>query len=168
LENKISFGASAGTGRSLFSNTNGQHTESRNAGVNVGWMRQTLSVYYAQSGGTAIITSQGLVPVNVPGLSSAQVMPYSGKSYNAGYANTLVKNLNLSFTWSRFMSTGTGTGLFSNVSAETYSGNASYLYRKVSLFANFVHTKQGASATTTSPINETIFYVGVSRWFNFF
>lgn len=168
LENKISFGANAGIGRSLFSNTHGQSTETKNAGFNLGWMKQSLSAYYAESSGEAIITSQGLVAVTAPGLSSNQVVPYSGKSYNAGYANTLIKNLNVSFAWSRFMSEGTGTGLFSNVSAETYSGGAVYTYRKLNILANFAHSQQGASVTTALPSNITVFYFGISRWFNFF
>lgn len=169
LLHRISFGASAGYGRSLFSNVAvAPSTETRNAGVNFGWMKQNLSAYYAESLGNMIVTGQGLTPVPVPGLSSNQIIPFSGKSYNAGYANTLIKHTSLSLSWSKFTSAGTGTGLFSNLSSEQYSGSLAYNYRKLNFIANFVHSEQGASVTTALPSNITIYYFGVSRWFDFF
>ncbi len=168
LAHGISFGANAGYGRSLYSNVQGPATELKNAGVNFGWMKQSLSVYYAESSGNMIVTNQGLVQNPVPGLGSNQTVPFSGKSYNAGYANTLIKNTALSLAWSRFVSTGSGTGLLSDTSSEQYSGSLAYAYRKLNFTANFVHSEQGASVTTALPSNITVFYVGVSRWFNFF
>lgn len=169
LLHRISFGASAGYGRSLFSNVAGApSTEMRNAGVNFGWMKQNLSAYYAESLGNMIVTNQGLTPVPVPGLSSNQVIPFSGKSYNAGYANALIKHTTLSLSWSKFTSTSTGTGLFSNLSGEQYTGSLSYNFRKVNFVANYAHSEQGASVTTALPSNITVYYFGVSRWFNFF
>lgn len=168
LLDRISFGANAGIGRSLFTNVNGQSTETKNAGVNLGWMKQTFNASYADSSGSAIITSQGLVPVPVPGLPSKSVENFSGKSYTAGYANTLIKNLSLNFGWGRFMSSGTGTGLFSNVSSENYHGGMIYSYRKIQFIANFAHSKQGASTTTALPSDINVFYFGLSRWFNVF
>ncbi len=168
VADRMSFGATAGYGRSLFSTQQGQSTKTENAGVYLGWMKQTLSGNYGESGGTAIITSAGLVAVTTPGLNTAQITPYSGKSYNVGYANTLIKNLNLSFSWSRFLSTGTGAGLFSNVSAETYLGSATYQYRKIDFIANYSQSHQGASNTSAAPSNITVYYFGISRWFDFF
>ncbi len=168
LLGKLSFGASAGMGRSLFTSVEGQSTESKTAGVNLGWMKQTLSVFYADSSGTAILTSQGPVGVPVPGLVSSEIMPYSGKSYSAGYGNSLIKHTSLNLTWAKFESTGTGTGLFSNVSSQTYSGSMTYTYRKINFVSSFARSKQGASATTALPSDVTVFYFGLSRWFNFF
>jgi len=165
LSHGITFGASAGFGRTLFSNVQAPSTETINAGVNVGWMKQTLSAYFAESRGSMIVTSQGLVQNPVPGLSTES---FFGKSYNAGYANTLIKNTSLSLSWSKFESTGTGTGLFSNTSSEQYSGSLAYRYRKINFIANFIHSQQGTSVTTALPSDITIFYVGVSRWFDFF
>ena len=168
LGEKVTFGVNAGAGRSLFSSVAGQSTEMKTAGVNVGWMRQTLSAYYADSGGTAIITNQGLVPVSVPGLVGNQVVPFSGKSYNAGYANSLIKHMNLSLSWGKFNSTGSSSGLFSNVSSELYSGSLTYTYRKLNFTANYAESKQGASVTSALPSNIRVYYFGVSRWFSFF
>jgi len=169
LLHRIAFGANAGYGRSLFSNVPGSPlTETRSAGVNFAWMKQTLSAYYAESIGNMIATNQGLTPVPVPGLPSSQVIPFSGKSYNAGYGNSLIKHTSLSLSWSKFTSSGTGTGLFSNVSSEQYSGSLGYNYRKLSFIANFIRSEQEASSTTALPSNITVFYFGVSRWFNFF
>lgn len=168
LENKLSFGANAGFGKSLFSTQHGQSTETKNAGLNLNWMKQTLSGYVAESSGNAIITSQGLVTVTTPGLAGSVVIPYSGKSYTAGYATTLLKNANFNAAWTRFISTGTGTGLFSNVSAQMYTGSLTYHYRKINFTANFARSKQGASSTTALPSDVTIYFFGLSRWFNFF
>ncbi len=168
LLGKLTFGANAGYGRSLFTSVQGQSTKTATAGVNLGWMKQTLSVYYADSSGTAILTSQGPVGVPVPGLVSNQIQPYSGKSYSAGYGNSLIKHMSLNLTWAKFESTGTGTGLFSNVSSQTYSGSMTYTYRKINFVSNFTRAKQGASATTALPSDITVFYFGLTRWFNFF
>jgi len=168
LLDRMTFGANAGFGKSLFSTVGGQSTETKTAGVNLGWMRQTVSVYYTESGGTAIITNQGLVPVSVPGLVGNQVVPFAGKSYNAGYANALIKHMNLSLSWGKFNSTGTGTGLFSNTSSELYSGSLTYIYRKLNFTANYAQLKQGASVTSALPNNVRVYFFGVSRWFSFF
>jgi len=165
---KITFGANAGMGKTLFSNVSGIATATKTAGISLGWMKQSLSAAYADSSGSAIITSQGLVPVPVPGLPASSVTSFSGKSYNAGYSSSLIKHMNLNFSWGRFLSSGTGTGLLSNVSGETYSGGMIYTYRKINLIANFAHSKQDASSTTALPSDITVFYFGVSRWFNFF
>src|SRR5208337_4276423 len=116
--------------------------------VNLGWMRQTLSVFYADSSGTSLLTSQGPVGVPVPGLVSSGIMPYSGKSYSAGYANSLIRHMIMTLIWSKFESTGTSTWLFSNVSSQTFSGSMTYTYRKINFVSSFTRAKQGASVTT--------------------
>ena len=168
LGERVTIGLNAGVGRSIFSSVAGQSTQTKTAGVNLGWMRQTLSAYYVESGGTAIITNQGLVPVSVPGLVGSQVTPFNGKSYNAGYANSLIKHMTFSLSYGKFNSTGSGTGLFSNVNSELYSGSLLYTYRKLNFTANAAQSKQGASVTSALPSNIKVYYFGVSRWFSFF
>ena len=165
---RFTVGANAGMGRSLFSSVSGEANETKTAGVNFGWMKQTLSASYADSSGTAIITSAGLVGVPVPGLESSSVTTFSGKNYSAGYSSALIKHMNVNFAWGRYISTGTGTGLLSDVSGETYSGGMIYTYRKINFIANYARSKQGASQTTALPSDITVFYFGFSRWFNFF
>ena len=168
LGERVTFGVNAGAGRSIFSSVAGQSMETKTAGVFLGWMRQTLSASYAESSGTAIVTNLGLVPVSVPGLVGSQIVPFSGKSYNAGYANSLIKHMNLSLSWGKFNSTGSGAGLFSNVSSQLYSGSLIYTYRKLNFTANCAESKQGASVSSALPSNIKVYYFGVSRWFSFF
>jgi len=168
LLGKMTFNVNAGAGRSLFSTSGGQSTETKTAGVNLSWKRQTLSAYYVQTSGNEIVTNQGLVPVTVPGLVGPQVVVFSGKSYNAGYANTLIKHMNLSLSWAKFNSSGTGTGLLSNISSDLYSGSLVYTFRKLYFSANCAESKQGATVTSALPSNIKVYYFGVSRWFSFF
>jgi hypothetical protein len=164
----LSFGVSGGYSRSVFTNEPGMQNYAENANANITWKRQALTASYAQSGGTAILTSTGLVTVTTPGLVTNTEVPFSGRGYSAGYSTQPLRRLSLNVSWSKFISDSSSSGVLSNVSSQTYTGSMSYLYRKLNFLANATRTDQGANSSALLPSRITVYYFGVTRWFSFF
>jgi len=162
------FGVNGGYSRSVFNNNSGTSTYSENAGGNISWKKQSVTATWAQSGGTALLTSSGLVPVTTPGLITNAQVPFSGRSYSLGYASGVVKNLGLSLGWTKFQSDNSIGSVLSNISSQTYTGSLSYSYRKLNFLANATRSDQGVNSSSTLPSQVTVYYFGVTRWFNFF
>jgi hypothetical protein len=162
------FGASAGYSRSVFTNLAGSQNYSENANLNASWMRQAVTASYAKSGGTAIISTTGLVPVTTPGLIANGETPFSGYSYQLGYSSQIVRRLTLNLGWSKFISDSKGSGVLSNVSSKSYNGYLTYNYRKLNFNAGAAKAIQGATGSSAVPANTVVYSFGVTRWFNFF
>jgi hypothetical protein len=168
FHNGLGFSVSGSYSRSLFVQQAGSGNSGENANASAYWLKQSVSANYSKSSGTVIITSQGLVPVTTPGLLTNSQEPFSGQSYGLGYGNTLVKHLSLNLGWSKFSSSNSGQGVLSNVSSEQYTGSMTYTFRKLNFLANATHLHQSANNTSSLPSTTTVYYFGVSRWFNFF
>jgi len=167
-ENGLGLSMSGAYGRSLFVQQQGSSSSQASLNAGASWAKQSVSASWTESSGTVIISSQGLVQVTTPGLVTNLTQPFSGRSYALGYGNHLVKRLSFNFGWSKSDSTSSGLGLLSNVSSEQYIGSLSGNFRKLTLVANATHVHQGASTLTSLPTTTTVFYFGVSRFFNFF
>jgi hypothetical protein len=163
----VQFSVSGNYGRSVFNEQAGTSNYSENVSATISQHKQTGSFSWARSGGQAVLTSTGLSPLPTPGIPNVSV-PFSGHSYTAGYANNMVKRLTVAASWSQFESDSTSTGALSNVSAKTYTGSLSYTYRKLNFIANASRLQQGVNTNSAVPTQYTVYYFGVSRWFNFF
>lgn len=168
--NGMMFSIGGGYGSSVFSSAAGDNTNTKNAVASFSWLKQTVSGAYMESGGSAVVTNSGLVTVTTPGLVSNTTMPYMGRSYTAGYSNSIVKHLTMSLGWSEFQNSSPGVGVLSNVSSQMYTGYLTYVYRKLNFLANATYVHQGTEADITSamPSRTLVYYFGVSRWFSLF
>lgn len=128
----------------------------------------SANAVYSQSGGAAILTSQGLIPVP-PGIPNPLVttpVVYNGKSYGGG----------LSATTRRFSLTGSYAKALSQTTTTTFSNNGTTIWnglfrvrmRKLYFNAGFTRFDQrvGTVGAPNSVLNS--YFVGVSRWFNVF
>jgi hypothetical protein len=163
----LQFGVSGNYGRSVFNEQSGTSNYSESVSGNISQHKQSATFYWARSGGQAIMTSTGLSTLPISGVPNVSV-PFSGHSYSAGYSNNMVKRLTVAVGWNKFMSDSSTTGVLSNVSSTNYTGSLNYNYRKLNFIANASRLKQGVSVTSALPNQYTVYYFGVSRWFNFF
>src|ERR1700757_1017407 len=132
----------------------------------------TLNAYYNKSNGEAILTANGLVPVpgNLPppALGSSQFTSYDSKGWGFNAGATPIRRLTISAGYSKsnghtidpFLTTATNTELINAV--------MQYRLRKIFLNAGYTRLNQTVGAAGTQPIMITSYFIGFSRWFNFF
>jgi hypothetical protein len=131
--------------------------------------RMTFSANYVQTGGQSLLTSTGIQPIPpTPGLPPEGLIVYNGKSYGAGLSLTPLPRLTISGNYSNAMSDTLSNGILSNNRTNIFYGQFQYRLRKISVLGGYTKFTQGISAAGTPPGSQYSYFVGVTRWFNFF
>ncbi len=130
----------------------------------------SLTGTYAKSSGNAIETGAGLVtaPVPSPILGLNDLILYGGKSYGFGLGSNPMRKLTISATFGKSNSNTDLAGIASWNNTKQISTLFQYQFRKMYLTGGFSRLQQGFSASGGPPETISSFYLGVSRWFNFF
>ena len=170
---KLSFGAGAGGGRTGLTEQPGVASSSADYNANVGYSHWiTLSGSYTRSSGTGLQTGAGIAPVPPlvpsPILPSSLLLLYGGSGYSFGLGSSPAKRLSLGAGYSKANSNIVNDGFSSQNHNDQFNAFAQYQFRKMYFNCGFARLEQGFSAATTPPAVISSFYVGVSRWFNFF
>lgn len=167
------FNVSAGAGGSRTALTaqpdTANSSESYTAGIGYGrFVAATGS--FSKADGQALATGSGLVgsPIPTPVLPSDLVNLFGGKSYSAGLSSTPVKHLILSASYSKSTNNTISSGVFSANSNSQFNTLLQYQIRKMSFISGYSRLQQGFSATGSKPEIISSYYMGLSRWFNFF
>jgi len=123
---------------------------------------------YSQSGGTSILTSQGLVPIpgGIPTPLIITPVLYNAKSYGGGITAT-VKRFSLNGSYSKAISETTAASFANN---NTTIWNALFRCRTRKLYLDAGYTRFGQNVTINGapPSMLNSYYFGISRWFNVF
>ncbi len=146
-------------------------TVNRSAGfsTSLAMRRLTFNANYIQGSGQSVLTSTGIQPLPpTPGLPPEGIIVYNGKSYGAGIAVTPIPRLSISANYSHAMSDTLSSTAFSNNHTDIFYSQMQYRLRKISVLAGYTKFTQGFSAAGTPPGSQYSFFVGVTRWFNFF
>jgi hypothetical protein len=132
----------------------------------------SLNAFYTKSDGLAILTTTGLVPV--PSTLPAQVIApgsvtsYDSKGWGFSVAATPVKRLTISGGFAK------SDGDTINPVLSIYTNNTlidaifQYRLRKIWLNGGYTRLQQSVGTPGQSPLMVTSYYLGFSRWFNFF
>ncbi len=167
------FNVSAGAGGARTALTQQAGTtnssESYNASIGYGaWITGTGS--YSKASGQALATGSGLVtvPVPPPTLPSSLVSLFGGSSYSAGLSSSPVKKLILTATYVKSVSNISSDAITSANQNEQFNSLIQYQLRKMYFTSGFARLEQGFSVSGQPPQTISTYYVGVSRWFNFF
>lgn len=125
---------------------------------------------YSESSGNALLTTTGLVatPIPVTVVNPAAVVLYNGKSYSVGIGSNPVHGLTLAASYAKALSATTSSSTNSNNNMDNLNFLLVYNFRKLNFNAGYSRLLQGFSGSGTPPALVGSFYVGVSRWFNFF
>jgi len=147
--------------------TNYSGTTNRGEGysTSIGSRWMTLNASYTQSTGVSLLgggTLQGLPPT--PGVN--QFVTYNGDSYSGAFSFQPVRRMVLAASFSRGISNTLGQ-TFSHNDTEIYNAQLQYHLRRIGLQAGYTRFTQGISAAGT-PASTTSYFVGFSRWFDFF
>ncbi len=166
----LSVAAGASGARTGLTDQRGDDNTSQNyfASLNYSpWFTVTGS--YAKSSGQAITTGAGLVPVPVPTpILPGQISLFGGDSYAFGFGSSPIKRLTLSGSFSRSHSNVVTDSVTSANNTEEANFVSQYHFRKMNVNCGFSRLQQGFSGSGSVPQTISSFYIGVSRWFNFF
>jgi hypothetical protein len=168
---KFNVNAGAGAARTALTEQAGtaNSSQSYNAGVGYGsWITATGN--YSKASGQALATGSGLVPIPVPSpiLPSSLVSLFGGNSYSFGLSSSPVKKLLLTAAYAKSSSNTSSNGAMSTNENNQFNTLIQYQVRKLSFVSGFSRLEQGFSQSGSAPEVVSSYYIGVSRWFNFF
>jgi len=147
--------------------TNYQGTDSSSEGYSTtfGSRKFTLTGNYTQSTGISLLGAGGLVPVSAtPGIND--FITFGGSSYGGGVSVTPLRRLVIAGSFSRAISNTVGQTISHN-NTEIFNAQMQYHLRRIGLQAGYTRFTQGISAVG-APANTASYFVGISRWFDFF
>jgi len=167
------FNVSAGAGgsRTALTAQPGTASSSESYTASMGYGRFVAATgSFSKADGQALATGSGLVgsPIPTPVLPSDLVSLFGGKSYSAGLSSTPVKHLILSGSYSKSTNDTISSGVFSANSNSQFNTLLQYQIRKMSFISGYSRLQQGFSVTGSKPQIISSYYMGLSRWFNFF
>lgn len=129
-----------------------------------------VNATFSKSSGNGIETAAGLAatPTPQPILSPNDLVLFNGNSYSFGLASNPKRRLTISTSFARAYGNSNVVGILSSNNTEQINTLFQYQFRKMYLTGGYSRLNQGFSASGTPPEKISAFYIGVSRWFNFF
>ncbi len=167
----LNISAGAGGSRTALTDQAGLSNSSQSYSASVGYgSLLTASGNYSKSDGEALLTGTGLVgvPVPPPVLPPGLVSLFGGKSYSIGVSSTPIKKLILAGTYARSTSNTFSNSISSANENSQYNVLLQYRLRKLNLISGYARMEQGFGSTGSKPEIISSYYMGISRWFNFF
>jgi hypothetical protein len=143
--------------------------QSYNASLAYGmWLIATGT--YARSSGQALLTGTGLVPVPIPSpiIPSGLVSLYGGDSYAFSVSSIPTKKLVIAATFGKSITDTTNNSILSSNQTNQFNSIVQYRVRKLNFISGYSRLEQGFSGSGLPPEIISSYYMGVSRWFNFF
>lgn len=147
--------------------TNYQGTTSHSEGYSTSltMRRVSLNGMYVQSSGLSLLNGGSLTsPPPTPGVNN--FIFFGGSSYGGGISATPLRRLVLSGSFSRAIS-NTIASTTSHNNTEIFNAQLQYHLRRIGVQAGYTRFTQGISAIG-APANNTSYFVGITRWFDFF
>jgi len=147
------------------SNSPGDSTHSESYSTGLTMRKFSVQGTFAQGTGISVLGAGGVItPVPTPGLTN--IMLFNSSNYGGGIAMTPFKRFSIAGSFSRSIS-NTVAATLSHNDTEVFNAQMQYHLRSIGLQAGYLRFTQGISAIG-APVNTTSFFVGATRWFNFF
>jgi len=164
------WGAFASGARNLLTNQPGSANSSQSYSTSFSLPRVSFNGTYSRSSGNALLTPTGLVPTSLPLpiITPAAVVFYHGNSFSVGLGAHPTRGLTLSAIYAKALSGTQTNATNSNNNNENLDILMTYNVRKLNFITGYSRLNQGFSLSGAPPAVVGSFFVGVSRWFNFF
>jgi hypothetical protein len=130
----------------------------------------TLNGNYSKSSGNAIEAGAGLAqsPIPQPLVPGNDLILFGGKSYSFGLSSSPQRRMTIGASYAKSITNSDLQGMASLDYSKMINGIINYQFRKMYFTAGYSNLVQSFSLSGTGPENVSSFYVGISRWFNFF
>jgi hypothetical protein len=167
---KSYWGVYSSGAKSLLTDEPGSADTSHSYSTSLSLPHFSINGTYSMSSGNALLTSTGLVanPIPLPVTNPAAVVFYNGKAYSFGVGSSPVRGLTFTGSYAKALSGTEGNSTSSNNNNENLYFMMTYQFRKVFFQTGYSRLVQGFSLAGTPPSMQGSFYIGFSRWFNFF
>ncbi len=168
---KFGWSGGAGVNKTLLTEVAGSANTNESFNTSIfysHWL--TANGNYSKSSGNAIQTGLGLIqnPIPQPIIPSNDLILFGGKSYSFGLSSNPARRLTLGASYSKSNTNSTLQGTMSNNDSKMINAVVNYQFRKMYFTGGYSNLVQGFSASGLPAANVSSFYLGVSRWFNFF
>jgi len=131
-----------------------------------------LNGFYTKSDGEAIFTATGLisVPTTLPPevLAGSNLSNYKSEGWGAGLGGSPIRRLVFSVSYGKSNGSTIDPVLSLYTNNTLMSSSMTYRLRKVFFNGGYARLTQNLGVEGTAPVHVTSYYVGISRWFNFF
>jgi hypothetical protein len=166
----VNFNAGASFAHSGLTNQPGTDNSSQSYTSSFGYGRWiNLTGNYGKSDGVGLITGSGILPINIsPILPQNLITMYGGTGYGVSLSSMPVRKLTIAASYAKSSSNTSTEGIASANQFDSRNLLIQYQFRKMYLTGGYAQLSQGFSVSGTAPSNVSSFYIGVSRWFNFF
>jgi hypothetical protein len=144
-------------------------SQSFNSGLTYSkWVSLTAS--YSKSNGNGIESGAGITvtPTPEPVLGTGGLILFGGSSYGFGLSSNPVRRLTLSASYAKAVTNSSLSGIDSESNTKQINTFFQYQFRKMYLTGGYSNLVQGFNLAGTPRENVSAFFIGVSRWFNFF
>jgi len=139
--------------------------------TSLGARRLTLAAAYSKTNGYGLLSGSGIAapPTLPPGaIPQEWLLLYGGSGYSFSLGASPIRRLTLAASFSRADSNTVSGLTFSANHNEQVFANMNYQFRKLTFTSGYGRLVQGFSASGVPASNVNSFYIGVSRYFNFF
>jgi hypothetical protein len=169
IRNLVWNGTASGS-KSIVNQYQGANSVSQNYSTGLSHRWLGVSAGYSKSSGLGLFTAQGIAPLptGVPPTLLPSTVLYGGRTYSAGVGSSPVRGFTFTGSFADARSNTQNGLLSSNNHTQEASAYLQYKFRKVFFTAGYSRLLQGFSASTLPPALVSTYYVGLSRWFNFF
>lgn len=129
-----------------------------------------VSAGYSKSDGASLFTPAGLVqpPLPPPVIGPGDLVFFNSRGWSFGASGSPLRKLQLTAAFSRNLSNTLSPATDNRIYSNMYNMQARYPLRKLYLTGGYTRFQQGLGAAGTNPTDLTTYFVGISRWFNFF
>jgi hypothetical protein len=129
-----------------------------------------VSGAFSKSDGNGLLTGTGVTPtpVPVPVVPSTAIILYGGQAWSVGVGGSPIRGLQITSSYSKARSDTFSSQLASNNRTDQLNARVQYQFRKMYFTAGYARLVQGFSASPTPPAMLGSYYVGITRWFDFF
>jgi hypothetical protein len=130
----------------------------------------SVSGSYGKANGVSILTAGGLTPITNPGvgLSPLDEIVFNARTYSFGMSTTPLHGLVLSGTYSRTRSNTLAALADSRNTTAQIDTQLQYRLRQLWITGGYLKLQQEFTITGLPATSDSSFFIGITRWFNFF
>ncbi len=166
---KFNVSMGAGASRTALTEQAGTANSSQSYSASVSYSPWFMaSGSYSRSSGQALETGSGLVPVTGPIPPSSLVSLYGGDGYSFALSSAPAKGFSVAAAYAKSTSNTSTGGVASLNGTDEYNALIQYQARKLNIVSGYSRLGQGFSGSGSPTEIVSSFYIGVTRWFNFF